>query len=190
MILGDVFPKRQLQITKEKWPEARSFIASLGKSDSSRLNQMPPKRKDIAPVYGRFNVRSSPQSSSTVSCSRRQGARQPQMPLARSVPNSDPRQWYQLNKRAKHQLREEPLCRYCLQDGKAIPTVIVDHVVPHRENCNEFRLDAVQSLCCNCYESRKKLIEHRGYDPTIAPDGYPVDPRYPALTIAKQPSRI
>jgi 5-methylcytosine-specific restriction enzyme A len=113
------------------------------------------------------------------------------MPLARSVPHSDPRQWYQLNiwrKRAKHQLREEPLCRYCLQDGKAIPAAIVDHVVPHRGNWNEFRLGAVQSLCRNCHESRKKLIEHRGYDPTIGPDGYPVDPRHPALTIANRES--
>jgi hypothetical protein len=31
----------------------------------------------------------------------------------------------------------------------------------------------------NCHVSRKKHLEHRGFDKAIGVDGWPVDPRHP-----------
>jgi 5-methylcytosine-specific restriction endonuclease McrA len=43
--------------------------------------------------------------------------------------------WYSTTRWArirKHQLREHPLCKYCLERGIVEPATIVDHVEPHR----------------------------------------------------------
>lgn len=94
----------------------------------------------------------------------------------------DPRTWYTLGiwrKRAKHQLKSDPLCRLCTLDGKTSIATIADHIEPHKGDWNKFVLGALQSLCSNCHESRKKIIEARGYDTTIGKDGYPLDRRHP-----------
>ena len=41
----------------------------------------------------------------------------------------DHRRW---RKRAKAQLRLEPLCRMCAKDGRVIAAEVVDHIVPHK----------------------------------------------------------
>src|SRR3954470_12727875 len=38
----------------------------------------------------------------------------------------------------------------------------------------------LQSLCATCHNSSKRLLDHRGYLPDVAEDGWPTDPRHPA----------
>ena len=81
---------------------------------------------------------------------------------------------------AKAQLRDHPLCAYCLQRGKYVPARICDHVIPHKGNEELFWNGALQSLCKHCHDSAKQLEEIRGYRNDIGLDGWPVDPRHPA----------
>lgn len=97
---------------------------------------------------------------------------------------TDWRTWYQLEvwrRRRRLQLRFEPLCALCYakKPRKITPATIADHVKSHRGDWNEFRLGKLQSLCAHCHDSLKKIVDHRGYDPTIGPDGMPTDKRHP-----------
>jgi 5-methylcytosine-specific restriction endonuclease McrA len=98
--------------------------------------------------------------------------------------NRDSRQWYQLEKarrRAKLQLRLEPLCRYCQARGIITVATIADHVTPHNGDWNEFWLGALQSLCASCHSGAKRAMELRGYDASkIGDDGWPTDANHPA----------
>jgi 5-methylcytosine-specific restriction endonuclease McrA len=90
--------------------------------------------------------------------------------------------WYnQVNwlRRRAHQLRVEPLCRLCAQEGRLTPATVVDHVTPHKGDYNMFRLGKLQSLCARCHSSTKAIAEKRGYDPAIGADGWPLDRRHP-----------
>jgi 5-methylcytosine-specific restriction endonuclease McrA len=95
---------------------------------------------------------------------------------------ANPRDWYGLGRwktRAHFQLRQHPLCRYCLDKNVVTIAVIADHVVPHRGDWNAFWLGALQSLCKTCHESGKKYAENRGFRSDIGADGWPVDPKHP-----------
>lgn len=54
------------------------------------------------------------------------------------------------------QLREEPLCRLCAEDGRVVPAVVCDHVHPHRGNVESFWAGPFQSLCKSCHSSAKQ----------------------------------
>jgi 5-methylcytosine-specific restriction enzyme A len=98
------------------------------------------------------------------------------------------RSWYGLErwkKRARHQLRLEPLCRACLARGFVVPATIADHEPPHRGNWNAFRLGPLQSLCADCHAGkwaadRRGSHAEIGYRGDIGDDGWPTDPRHPA----------
>jgi len=93
------------------------------------------------------------------------------------------RDWYQTaawRRRRAHQLKIEPLCRMCLARGVTTPASIADHIESHGGNWNLFRLGALQSLCANCHNSQKRLLENYGWSPDIDDDGWPTDPRHPA----------
>src|SRR4051794_40491158 len=65
-----------------------------------------------------------------------------------------------------HQLREHPLCRFCLESrGMVTPATVADHVVAHKGDINQFWLSELQSLCHQCHVSTKAYIEQRGYSP-------------------------
>ena len=83
-------------------------------------------------------------------------------------------------RRRRLQLRTFPLCRFCLAGGVTTAATVVDHVAPHKGNWNLFVLGELQSLCAPCHDSRKAIIELRGYDITVDQDGWPLDPRHPA----------
>ena len=83
-------------------------------------------------------------------------------------------------RRRRVQLAERPLCKFCADRGVVTPATVVDHVEPHRGNWNLFVLGELQSLCKACHDSRKAIIEARGYDIAIGADGWPTDPRHPA----------
>jgi 5-methylcytosine-specific restriction enzyme A len=79
-----------------------------------------------------------------------------------------------------HQLREHPLCAFCLQRSLVVPAQVVDHVEPHNGNWTAFVTGKLQSLCKVCHDSEKRTIDLRGYSTKIGEDGWPLDPRHPA----------
>lgn len=93
------------------------------------------------------------------------------------------RDWYSLGiwrrRRALH-LRGEPLCRMCLERNVVTPATIADHIESHGGDWNKFRLGALQSLCKDCHDRRKKLLDIDGHTHDIDVDGWPTDPRHPA----------
>ena len=104
------------------------------------------------------------------------------MPAEAANPEAQPwRTWYTLQRwrrRAKHQLRLEPLCALCLKRGLVTPATIADHDPPHRGNWNAFRLGPLQSLCADCH-NKKWADDFHGYSSAIGDDGFPIDPRHP-----------
>ena len=59
------------------------------------------------------------------------------------------------------QLRESPLCIACLEEGRSVVAVHVDHIKTRRERPDlEFDSSNVQSLCHSCH-SRKTRREQR-----------------------------
>lgn len=77
-------------------------------------------------------------------------------------------------------LKQFPLCKLCLDVGVTTAATVVDHVTPHRGSAVLFwDRSNWQSLCKHCHDSVKQRIERNGYDKTIGPDGFPVDPLHP-----------
>lgn len=67
------------------------------------------------------------------------------------------------------QLRNEPLCRHCAQQGRTTPATEVDHILAKRFGGAD-ALDNLQSLCRSCH-ARKTNQENkgRGYMPSSIP---------------------
>jgi ABC transporter substrate binding protein len=86
-------------------------------------------------------------------------------------------------RQARYQLRAEPLCRPCLEDGRITAATVADHIVPHAGDPQLFWFGRLQSLCTPHHESSKKREEARGYSTRIGADGWPVDPRHPVSPI-------
>jgi 5-methylcytosine-specific restriction enzyme A len=78
-------------------------------------------------------------------------------------------------RRARLQLRIEPLCRMCADNGRIEVARIADHITPYRGDPLKFWTGQLQSLCVTCHVQRKASVEKRGYDKTIGDDGFPVD---------------
>src|SRR5262249_9795861 len=90
--------------------------------------------------------------------------------------------WYSTARLARirrHQLRECPLCAFCLERGLATAAEICDHVEPHYGDINKFWLGPFQSLCKRCHDSTKRFVETRGFRADVAIDGWPLDPNHP-----------
>jgi 5-methylcytosine-specific restriction endonuclease McrA len=81
---------------------------------------------------------------------------------------------------AKHQLREHPLCAFCLKRGTVTAASVADHIEPHKGDQDLFWNGALQSLCKLCHDSAKAQQEKRGYCTDIGVDGWPIDPLHPA----------
>jgi 5-methylcytosine-specific restriction protein A len=91
--------------------------------------------------------------------------------------------WYNLQRwkrRSAQQLREHPLCVFCLQRGLVQLATVADHVTPHKGDWMAFLLGPLQSLCASCHSSAKRTQEVRGYSTEVGLDGYPTDPKHPA----------
>jgi 5-methylcytosine-specific restriction enzyme A len=82
----------------------------------------------------------------------------------------------------RHQLRDPPLCKYCLERAIVTPATICDHVEPHQGDVNKFWLGPFQSLCKECHDSTKRFVELHGFRPDIGLDGWPLDPRHPVYS--------
>ena len=81
------------------------------------------------------------------------------------------------------QLRAEPLCRMCLAHGLVTLATVADHIEPHRKDWNKFVLGELQSLCEQCHNQTKRMIELRGYGLEVDDDGWPTDPNHAANRI-------
>lgn len=92
------------------------------------------------------------------------------------------------------QLAKQPLCVMCKRQGHIRAASVVDHVKPHRGDWSLFSdPDNLQSLCAHHHNSRKQAAERRGYETTIGPDGWPIDPAHPVnsgQTIRRNPYSI
>lgn len=85
--------------------------------------------------------------------------------------------WHKLR---RHQLRSEPLCRYCRELGRLTPATVADHVIPHRGDLVLFYDPAnLQSLCKTCHDHVKQRLERTGRRAGTRLDGTPVDPSHP-----------
>ena len=89
----------------------------------------------------------------------------------------DHRKWRRLR---AHQLRIEPLCRYCARMGKVEPAVVADHIEPHKGDRNQFWTGRLQSLCLVCHNKIKQEIERQGWTSGCDVTGMPLDRRHPA----------
>ena len=59
------------------------------------------------------------------------------------------------------QLSQKPLCASCLLEGKVVQATVVDHIFPHRQDENKFKLNHFQSLCIACH-TNKTIEENNG----------------------------
>jgi hypothetical protein len=88
-------------------------------------------------------------------------------------------------RRRKLQMKHQPLCQMCLTRGLVTPAKVADHIEPHNGSWTKFRLGALQSLCFDCHDRRKRIIELRGYDLDVDDDGWPTSPEHPANKICR-----
>jgi 5-methylcytosine-specific restriction protein A len=84
------------------------------------------------------------------------------------------------------QLRREPLCAFCLKQGKLVPAVVADHIEPHRGNEQLFWHGELRSLCQSCHSGSKQQIERTGFCTDIGRDGWPIDAGHPANKVEKR----
>ena len=92
------------------------------------------------------------------------------------------KKWYDCaawQHRRAYQLKTQPLCLTCAQQGKIEPATAVDHIEPHRGDYNRFVLGELQSLCFDCHNRVKQQVENAGYSRDIGEDGFPTDERHP-----------
>jgi len=68
------------------------------------------------------------------------------------------------------QLSKKPLCAACLLEGRVVQAVHIDHVFPHRQDSNKFRLNLFQSLC-PAHHSLKTQDENQGIYNYYSPNG-------------------
>jgi 5-methylcytosine-specific restriction protein A len=91
--------------------------------------------------------------------------------------------WYSLKRwrdRRAEQLRSEPLCRFCTQDGAVTAASHADHIIPHRGDAVQFWHGSLQSLCAHHHQSDKQREEKAGFSYRTDASGYPLDQDHPA----------
>jgi 5-methylcytosine-specific restriction protein A len=79
--------------------------------------------------------------------------------------------------RAKQQLRNEPLCNWCLQRGLMVIAEVAHHVERHEGNPVIFWSSPLVSLCKRCHDSDAQSLEKTGKPKqVIGVDGWPLPP--------------
>lgn len=70
---------------------------------------------------------------------------------------SQARAWYNSaawrKRRAAH-LRDNPLCAYCLEEGRTTEATIANHDPPHRGDEHAFFFGTIKSACKACHDGR------------------------------------
>jgi 5-methylcytosine-specific restriction endonuclease McrA len=81
-------------------------------------------------------------------------------------------------KERKHYLALNPLCCYCLKQGKVTPATVVDHITPHKGDLNLFwDANNWQPMCKHCHDSVKQSEERGRTRTAYGVDGLPIDPK-------------
>jgi 5-methylcytosine-specific restriction enzyme A len=78
------------------------------------------------------------------------------------------------------QLKEKPLCAYCIDIGRITVATICDHVERHNGDEQRFWNGPFQSLCKEHHDVTKQRDEATGYSSAVGNDGWPLDPKHPA----------
>jgi len=85
--------------------------------------------------------------------------------------------WRRMRER---QLAKHPLCSMCLSRGLTVQATVADHIIPHHEDRKLFFDPTnLQSLCPQCHDSRKRMIEKHGYSQACDAEGLPIDISHP-----------
>ena len=92
------------------------------------------------------------------------------------------KQWATLRRQAL--TRDGFKCQRCgviLTDGRRSPrSAVVHHIEAHKGNAELFfDLANLEAVCWTCHSGAIQSEEVLGYDATIGPDGWPVDPKHP-----------
>ena len=99
------------------------------------------------------------------------------MPSARSDDAVAYHRWYRIarwRRLRKAQLRLEPLCCKCRDEGRLTAAAVVDHIRPHRGNPALFwDPDNLQSLCRPHHDATKQREERGRVQVRIGTDGWP-----------------
>lgn len=84
------------------------------------------------------------------------------------------RRWQKYRERY---LREHPLCVMHQQQGRAVVSEVVDHIVPHKGDHKLFwDPKNHQALCKQCHDRHKQRQEKSGAVIGCGLDGVPIDP--------------
>lgn len=74
-------------------------------------------------------------------------------------------------------LRANPLCVFCLHQGRTTAAGVVDHIIPHKgDEALIWDSDNWQALCAPCHDGAKKELERSGTLRGCDADGVPLDP--------------
>jgi len=90
-------------------------------------------------------------------------------------------------RRRAMQLRQDPLCAFCLGQGRVTAASVVDHVHPHKGDRTKFMAGDLQSLCKPCHDSRKQQVETYGYADDVGVEGAPLDQNHPWYKLRASP---
>jgi 5-methylcytosine-specific restriction protein A len=82
--------------------------------------------------------------------------------------------------RRQLQLRREPCCEDCKEEGRLTPATCVHHVIPHRGDLHVFKTSPLKSLCA-AHHNARWASDKRGWVNRFDESGKPTDPRHPAL---------
>jgi 5-methylcytosine-specific restriction protein A len=76
------------------------------------------------------------------------------------------------------QLRAEPLCRLCMDRGRAEPAQDVDHIKPLADGGEPFDLENLRSLCHPCHSRVTRAMGGEVKVKGCTADGLPLDPSH------------
>lgn len=72
-------------------------------------------------------------------------------------------------------LKENPLCKFCADEGNIVAATVVDHITPHKRDAKLFwSTSNHQPLCSAHHQSTKQRMENGKDMPVIGDDGWPV----------------
>jgi len=98
------------------------------------------------------------------------------------------RRWYgtaRWKRRRLDLLKAEPFCRMCLELGVYEPTVVADHIEPHRGDPTKFWTGELQGTCLTHHNSDKQRLERAAYSGTPDETGWPADPAHPCNQVRR-----
>lgn len=98
----------------------------------------------------------------------------------RQRPNAQERGYGAIWRRYRRRfLMEHPLCAMHLMLGELVPSTVVDHITPHKNNPELFWQEQNhQALCKHCHDSHKQRFEKSGAVVGSNDLGLPLNPNH------------